>query len=330
MESWKINHLGKINLDNEELSAEGKVKVKVSKALIDNTDVNLLKGEGNRYPITPSRIAIGNVSEEYLDLGLKFGERVLLSPYLATGTAHDKKVYIAPNVDTMGIDCDGFLKDFVAINRENVYLLPDSVSEKEALFVENIALGVKIFSDLDIEKGETVVIIGGSSLGILLCQLAIYYQAIPILIDTDSARLSIATDMGVYYTVNPSEADVLGQILSFTSGRMADFVIYDPNTDTPLQPAMQYCRKQGKIAVVGHKQTNATVELSKLLSKQLEIVGINNGYDEIATAINLLATKNIDTSFIQTKAIDFEQVGEVMEEYATFPNVDANIIVNVK
>ena len=147
MESWKINHLGKINLDNEELSAEGKVKVKVSKALIDNTDVNLLKGEGNRYPITPSRIAIGNVSEEYLDLGLKFGERVLLSPYLATGTAHDKKVYIAPNVDTMGIDCDGFLKDFVAINRENVYLLPDSVSENEALFVENIALGVKIFSE---------------------------------------------------------------------------------------------------------------------------------------------------------------------------------------
>mgnify|MGYP004646864375 FL=1 len=330
MESWKINHLGKINLTYEELSAEGKVKVKVSKALLDNTDLNLLKGEGNRYPITPSHIAIGNVSEEYPELGLKFGEKVLLSPYLASGVSHDRKVYIAPNVDVMGIDCDGFLKDFVAINRENVYILPDSVSETEALFVENIALGVKIFSDLDIEKGETVVIIGGSSLGILLCQLAIYYQTIPILIDTDDERLSIATDMGVYYTVNPREADVLGQILSFTSGRMADFVVYDPNTDTPLQPAMQYCRKQGKIAIVGHKKTKATVELSKLLANQLQLIGINNGYDEIATAINLLATKSIDPSFIQAKTIEFEDVGEAIEEYVIYPNADTNVIVNVK
>lgn len=328
MESWKINHLNKMYINNEDIP-EGEVKVKVSKALLDNTDLNLLKGDGNRYPITPSHIAIGNVSEEYPDYGLKFGEKVLISPYNVTDKAEDKNVYIAPDVDTMGVDLDGFLKDFVAVDRENIFLLPDTVNDKKALFVEDIALGVKIFSELDIDKGETVVIIGGSAMSILLCELAIYYQAIPILIDSDSTRLTIAMDMGVYYTINPQESEVLGQILSFTSGRMADYVIYDPTTNTPLQPALQYSRRGGKIAIAGHNKANVNVELSKLLQKQLQLIGINNGYGEIATAINLIATDSIDTSFIQTKDIKFDEVDKVLSEYKELPATDINIVVAV-
>ena len=328
MESWKINHLNKIYLENEDIP-EGEVKVKVTKALLDNTDLNLLKGDGNRYPITPSHIAIGNVSEEYPDLGLKFGEKVLISPYEATDEASDKNVYIAPDIDTMGVDMDGFLKDFVAVDRDNIFLLPDTVADKDALFVEDIALGVKIFSELDIDKGETVVILGGSALGVILCQLAIYYQAVPILIDSDQNRLSIATEMGVYYAINPQESEVLGQILSFTSGRMADYVIFDPTTNTPLQPALQYSKRGGKIAIAGHNKANVSVELSKLLEKQLQLIGINNGYCEIATAINLLATNSIDASFIQTSETKFEDVGENLSQYLELPETDLNIIVNL-
>lgn len=330
MESWKINHLNKINLETEELISEGKVKIKVTKALLDNTDLRLLKGESTLYPIVPSHIAVGNISEEYADMGLKFGEKVLLSPYISQGAPKDKKVFISQAVDTMGIDCDGFLSDYVALDRRNVFLLPETVSDKQALFVESIALGIKILSDLDVEKGETIVIIGGSSLSILLCQLAIYYQAIPILIDTDISRLATAADMGVYYTINPAESDVMVQIMSFTSGRMADFVIYDPTTQASLQPALLYCQKQGTIAIVGHNKAKVSIELSKVLEKQLKIIGINNGYDEIASAINLLATKSINTDFIQYKEIEFEQVASAMEENSKFPNAEINLIVNIK
>ena len=328
MESWKINHLKNVYLENEDIP-EGEVKVRVSKALLDTTDLNLLKGDGNRYPIIPSHIAIGNVSEEYEDLGLKFGVKVLISPYEGTDKAADKNVYIAPDIDTMGVDMDGFLRDYVAVDRDNLFLLPDTVEDKDALFVEDIALGVKIFSELDIDKGETVVIIGGSALGIILCQLAIYYQAVPILIDSDSARLSIATEMGVYYAINPQESEVLGQILSFTSGRMADYVIYDPTTNTPLQPALQYSRRGGKIAIAGHNKANVSIELSKLLEKQLQLIGINNGYGEIATAINLVATGSINTKFIQTDDINFDEVDKKLTSYLELPETDLNIVVSL-
>lgn len=329
MKSWKINNLGKINLENGELKSDGKVKIRVSSALLDNTDINLLKGNSKLYPITPSHIAIGNVSEEYQDLGLKFGEKVLISPYIASEKSQDEKVFISKIVETMGIDQDGFLADYVAVNRKNVFPLPDSVEDNQALFVEDIALGIKILSNLDVDKGETIVIIGGSSLSILLCQLAIYYQAIPILIDVDDARISIAGDMGVYYTINPTETDVLGQILSFTSGRMADYVIYDSSSNTALQPALQYCRKHGTIAIVGHNKTTASIELNKILEKQLKVVGINNGYGEIATAINLLATNSIDTSFIQTSSVKFDKADDALEDAARYPNLDVNIIVDL-
>lgn len=329
MQSWKINHLNKIYLENEELG-DNPVKVKVSKALLDSTDINILKGEGNRYPITPSHIAIGNLSEEYSDIGMKFGEKVLISPYIEGDIAYDKKVKIAPEIDIMGIDIDGMLKEYVDVPSKNVYLLPEGITDKDALTVENIALGIKIFSKLDISKGEIVVIIGGSALSILICQLAIYYQAVPILIDSDETRLEIATDLGVYYTINPQEAEVIGQILSFTGGRMADYVIYDPTTTSPLQPAFQYAKRGGKIAVAGHNKATVSVSLTKLLEKQLQIIGINNGFDEIPAAINLLATKSIDTSFIQTRDIKFNEVDSTLLEYANLPTTnDVNIVVTI-
>lgn len=66
------------------------------------------------------------------------------------------------------------------------------MSDEEALFAEYIAMGDNVFEALDLEKGDYIVILGASTLGLIISQMANYYQFVPILIDLDSDKLALA------------------------------------------------------------------------------------------------------------------------------------------
>ena len=226
MKAWQIVSKGEFRLVEKDGTVDsGEVKVKVNKAALACTDLELYKGQGNAmFPIVPVMSAVGQISEGSELAGLQKGERVVLYPYeMDPDTTYNKKRVLAPDVKIMGLDTDGFLCDFVTVPHEKAYILPEGVSDSAALFTEYIALGIKVIEALHVEKGQYITILGANTIGNIIAQLALYYQIVPVLIDTDQSKLDLAQSYGVYYTVNPTSANVGDRIKEITGGEMAEY-----------------------------------------------------------------------------------------------------------
>ena len=58
------------------------------------------------------------------------------------------------NMQIAGEDYDGFLSDFVSVPAEKLFVLPESVSGLDALFIKDISLAIAVVDKLGIQKGD--------------------------------------------------------------------------------------------------------------------------------------------------------------------------------
>ena len=317
MKAWQIVAKEEIAfVEKKQETLPTNVKIRISKVALSSTDIAIYEGKKACYPIIPARSAVGLVSEAHELSGLKKGERVVLSPYILEDPLYRKKDVIVPDVKVMGFDTDGFVCDFISVPQENVYPLPEGIKDNDAVFTEQIALAVKTLSALDTERGDYVAILGANTLGLIIAELCIYYQLVPVLIDVDEAKLALAENHGVYYTINASKMDVRQRIVEITGGKLAEFTVYEARTNMLPNYIPSIAQEGGTVAVVGYNYFlgNLQLNLGDVLEKQLHITAVKNGYGEFNTAINLLANKVINTDGLIDSVIKFENFDKELHD----------------
>ena len=321
MRAWHIENLKNVHLEESAAQRQaGEVKVKMSKVALSATDLSFFQEENKAFSI-PGHSAVAYVSESDSDSGLQLGARVVVSPYLTV------KEHGADTIKTMGVDVDGVLQDFACVPFENVFPLPDGVTDEEAMFTEYIAMGNKVFSEIDCEKGDYVVIVGASTLGLILGQLATYYQCVPILVDMDAEKLELAQKWDIYYTLNPTYDDLERKVEQITGGRMSEVAII-AGESVPLNTALRLVKNQGQVILSGYVlRAKQPVDTDIILKKQLVMSGVCNGDGEMSSAINLLANKAIHTEGLVEHTIDFEDFPKFVAECVKYPHKFNKVVV---
>lgn len=327
MKSWKLTSAKEYKLftseqnqsvednyfDDEALKKENTTKVKLLKANLDQNDINAYLGKGGiSYPLVPSRSAVGLVSDND-NHEFDLGERVFLAPYLD----HSKT---SPKL--RGYNEDGYLSDFTYALNSSIFPLPEGVSDDEALFTEDIALCISCHNKLDIEKGDYILLYGASYLNILFAQIAIYYQLVPVIVDNDEDRLSIAQNAGVYYTIDTREENAERKSIEITSGDMYKALIIDLDNFTVANDYVELIRDGGTICLYGYSKNNINMvaQLDLVLTKGLNIIGVNNGNGEIHSAINLLANKVINIEYLIESSTPFNNFVQIMKNISDKSN----------
>lgn len=84
----------------------------------------------------------------------------------------------------------------MVVPQSDLILLPPKVTPEEGVFIESVALAIAALDKLKLEKGEHIVIMGATGVGLILAQAALYYQAVPILVDLRRDRLELAERLG--------------------------------------------------------------------------------------------------------------------------------------
>lgn len=297
------------------------VKVRITKAGITDSDIALYLGEdGSGYPIIGGRQAAGVISEIAEDniYCLKKGDRVLINPYLPCRECIQCKTNRASecqNMKIMGVNTDGFFRDFINVPIQNVMPLPEQVKDHEALFTEYISLALEVLDVLNMEKGDHVAIVGGDILGNILAQLIMYYQAIPILIDSNEQNLETARKSGIYFTIR-DDSDVRGQLNQITGGRLAKYVIYVSGAKRSFRNTLEFAAVGGTIAIAGFMDSSMKVDLSMALRRRLSIVSINNGYREMRSALNIVATRTVNLEPLSAVTGKFAEIPAIIEKHA--------------
>ena len=289
---------------------EDKVKVKITKALVTESDVAVYSGATKvTAPFIPGRFAIGQITEAGKDSFVKKGERVYLSSIIEDECAPD-------GLRIAGETTSGFYRDFVLAGIDDVYPLPPSVTDEAAFLIDAIALAEHVIDEMHIDVGQHVLVLGGGLYGNILCQILIYHRAVPILADNNPERLTRAKKSGIYYTF-PNDDTLKNNVLTVTGGKLADAAVYlafanrcEPSVLFPLvkrDAYVSFCALTGK---------SLPVNLEYAMKNNVTIKGITESRAFVSTAINLLANKAVNFSEFPFKSSREEELPKILENYA--------------
>lgn len=289
---------------------EDKVKVKVTKALLSESDIAVYSGAQKvPTPFIPGRFAIGQITEAEQDAFVRKGERV----YLA-GTTEDEST--PDGLRIAGETSDGFYRDFVLASMDDVYPLPSSVSDEAAFLIDPIALAEHVVDEMHISVGQHILVMGGGLYGNILCQILIYHRAVPILADNNPERLLRAKRSGIYYTF-PNDDTLKARVLEVTGGKLADGAVYlaFANRSEP-STLFSLVKRDAYVSFCSLTSKPLQMNLQNAMKNNVTIKGITESRAFVSTAINLLANKAVNFSEFIFRSHREETLPDLLKQYA--------------
>lgn len=337
MEAYRIHAPHTVKLDKMEALSVGDncVKLKTLICGVAHTDLLAFSGDADtRYPLIIGRQCVGFVSEVGKNVaGIERGNRVVVYPQASCHnckSCKDGKFYDCEKPLVFGLNENGFMSDFSVVSADDVYTIPERLTDEEAIFTEHTATAINVASRLNIEKGEHLVIVGASIVGIILAQVAMYYQAVPIVVDMYEELLDCARAAGVYYTANAVTDDVAKKILSLTGGHMADACAYMPSSDVPLHSAFDFCKKRGRVAIVGRADgRELKCGLKGFVEKNLDLVTVTDCGKNYPSAINMLANRTVNVDMIKTRIVPFADAPDAIEKALDTSSAVEKLLIKV-
>lgn len=292
-------------------------KVRITKCLITLPDILHFNGEIECENVVPGSTGIGIVSEAETNFfDLEKGKHVYIQHTRECGKCYNCATgdfSNCSNLQVAGQDFEGFLTDFANVPNNKLYLLPENVSDFEALFIKHISLALCIVDQLKIQKGDYVAIVGGNNFGNILAQLIIYYQAVPIVLTQDDEEYKIAKNSGIYYVFN-KEDNWQKEVLNITSGRLAENVVYIADSEIPANKAFSLASNNAKVAFTGTVLKNSPIPFAQAIKKNLQILCISDEHDNTASSINLIANKAINLSELKLDTTSYQAVPETFNK----------------
>src|SRR5258707_11868977 len=145
--------------------------IKVHLAGICSTDLQIFKGYMS-FEGVPGHEFVGSVSDGPGEL---VGKRVAGEINFGCGqcdACRQDSSRHCPNRSVMGIlNADGAFAEYVSVPLANLHVVPDNVSDEEAVFTEPLAAAFEILTQIQINPGDEVLVLGDGKLSFLCAQV---------------------------------------------------------------------------------------------------------------------------------------------------------------
>jgi L-iditol 2-dehydrogenase len=165
-----------------------------------------------------------------------------------------------------------FIKIPGPIVRQNLLILPDNVTFREAALVEPLACVLRAVEQTGIEEGDTVVIIGVGPIGLMFVQVVKSLGATVIALGNRKTQLAMAKTMGADHVIDSTHSNAIEQVRKLTnSQRGADVVIEAVGLRETWQQAMGMVRRGGTINLFGGCPSGTHIPLDSTLIHYSEI-----------------------------------------------------------
>lgn len=309
MDSWILK--GVKHLVNEpasvSITSPTQVKIKVTHLMLTDFDEVLYNGGIDvTYPKIPGRAAVGIVMEAGESCyGIEKGTRVYFEPTRPCGeclACKSGKPKECTSIITAGKDFDGFMRDFVVCNYDEVSPLPDSVGDIAALCIETIGIAENIYDKLNLSAGQRVAVIGADFSGNIIAQVLQYHKVIPIVIDNNPYNLEAVKKCGIYYAF-AGDDDLESNLNSATSGSLCDAAIYCATSRLPLSLAPRLVGNGKTIVISCQPEINASLSARDVLNKNLQVWGVSEAYQYTGAVINMLVHNAVNVDLFEKEIL---------------------------
>jgi len=266
----------------------GEALVRVTLAGICNTDLELIKGYmGFRGVLGHEFVGTVEASPDPVLLGQRVvGE---INAYcgecptcLAGRPSH------CPHRTTLGISGrDGAFADFLTLPAHLLHVVPETVSDRSAVFTEPLAAALQIPEQVALRPTDRVVVLGDGKLGLLVAQVLALTGCHLVAVGRHDSKLDILRRRGI-------AVRLAGETLS--AGE-ADIVVECTGSSGGFAAARRLLRPRGTLVLKSTYHGQTSVDLSSLVVDEIAVVGSRCG--PFAPALRLLAAGLVDVeSFV--------------------------------
>jgi 2-desacetyl-2-hydroxyethyl bacteriochlorophyllide A dehydrogenase len=260
----------------------GEALIKVTKAGICNTDLELLKGYMGFEGILGHEF-VGKIAES--SEKDRVGKRVVGEINISCGKCDaceggDPKHCPARTV--LGIQQkDGVFAEYVTLPLENLHIIPSSISDVEAVFVEPLAAAIAIMDHVSPDKNDDVLVLGDGKLGILAAQVLHARSPNIYCVGHHSRKLALLEKKGIPTAHDARDWD-----------RRFDFVIEATGSPKGIEDALCFVKPKGKIVAKSTFQGPANIDISALVVNEFHLVGSRCG--SFVRALEFLKNESLE------------------------------------
>lgn len=199
---------------------------------------------------------------------------------------------------------DGAFCDYVTIQDDFAFEVPDSVSDNAAALMEPLSVGIAAAQQGGIKVGDTVLIAGGGPIGTITAQVAKAYGAARVIVsDINPARRELAAKFGATETIDPAVVN--------TDGLGAN-VFIDASGATPaIEAGIRATRSGGTVVLVGSADV-IPLSVPEVAMRELKVTGIFRYTGTWPIARNLLEAGKVELDDLVTHVYGLEQVEEAL------------------
>lgn len=250
---------------------------------------------------------------------LKVGDKVALEPGITCGQCEFCKTgryNLCPDVEFLATPpYHGSLMNYIAFPENMCFKLPENITTKEGALVEPLAVGMHAAIQGNVKLGDSVVILGAGTIGLVTLLACKAYGATEItVVDVLPKRLEYAKKLGATATINALEVDVFSEMDKITGKKGVDIVIETAGSARTISQTPYLVKNGGTIVLVGlAPQDIIEFNFAKIMAKEAQIKSVFRYRNIYPTAIKAIANGVIDISGIVTHEFDFEDSAKAFD-----------------
>lgn len=239
--------------------------------------------------------------------GSRVGERVSIEPQRPSPTSRETmsgrynldpamRFYATPGVD-------GAFAQYVAIQSQFAWSIPDSVSDDAAALMEPLSVAVATAQKGSFTVGSRVLITGAGPIGILVAQVALAYGASEVIVsDVSEGRRSAALEFGATRVIDPVAEDIAALELN------VDTFVDASGAAVAVRSGISAVRPGGTVVLVGMGASEIALPVTVIQNRELLVTGIFRYANTWPTAIELVRSGKVDLDSMVTGHFGLDDV----------------------
>ncbi|MEB5919068.1 alcohol dehydrogenase [Enterococcus casseliflavus] len=208
-----------------------------------------------------------------------------------------------------------------AIVEQNMFLIPENMSDKQAALLEPLACAVYGIDNVPIKLGDTVCVNGCGPIGLMFIRLAYLRGARVIACDLSLSRLRLAEKLGAAEIIQiAKDTNQVEAVRKLTeNSRGVDSVIEAVGLPEVWELSIDMVRKGGFVLCFGgtKKDVKVPIDTTRLHYDQITLKGVFHTTPEhVNQAFELLKMNAIKAEDFVQKEYDIENVEQAILEHA--------------
>ncbi len=189
-----------------------------------------------------------------------------------------------PQRTTLGIDRrDGAFAEYLMLPVQNLYPVPEQVSDEEAVFTEPLAANFEILEQVHLHPTDHILILGDGKMGQLAAQVLSLSGNNIAMFGHNVEKLALAESRGIRtYLVHDSTN------FTFEDVRPIDVVIECSGSAQGFETALQFVRARGTVILKSTVAAKSTLNLAPIVINEIHVQGSRCGpFGPALHALNL-------------------------------------------